>query len=649
MKRNTICTVCIAALLILAACENMVHDFHRKGGGGGGGGGGPSLTVIPGNLSLDRGLGYQFKVSGLSIDAVTWTVTGGNGKSTIGPGGFLSVHGEEADNTVLTVTAVSANNPQLKSTAAVTVKPFFLIEGGHESARIAIFYSDSRYKLEGTIRGGRVVFDPGSALPVDCRVIKSIRLSAYTEQRIGRRDDSGTLRVNLNGSGAIQFRAGSPVPIGTYAELQLINTALSGTYVQEADLYLGDRAPNGNWIWQAEWTPIGDASNPPASSFTGTYDGDEHLIDNLYINQAAGMGMGLFGLVYGATLRDIHIGPGSSVTGNIAVGGVAGAVMSGSTVTDCTNRGRVTGNTGVSGGVAGLNEGTMDNCSNYGSVTGENSSGGVVGSSDSGSIENCSNYGSVTGKNSSGGVAGSNAGIAAIIENCSNYGSVTGEDSSGGVVGSNDGSMVNCFNSKSGAVRGTVNTGGVVGQNRAPGSGDAAITACFNAAPVTGTGTGQTGGVAGRNYDNMNTTNALITACYNTGTVTGTGDDIGGVVGINQTSYGTATVTACYNSGAVTGTGSNIGGVIGENDGASATNSDCYWYQAAGVNVAASGIGTGGNTGATPFGDGPAWPANSGDWTIGAAIPAVPAPSYYWQSLGSWNGGAPQFPQLYWE
>jgi hypothetical protein len=192
---------------------------------------------------------------------------------------------------------------------------------------------------------------------------------------------------------------------------------------------------------------------------------------------------------------------------------------------------------------------------------------------------------------------------------------------------------------------GNTNTGGVVGENMAPGSSDSAIIACFNAAPVTGID--QTGGVAGRNYDNMNTTNALITACYNTGTVTGTEGDIGGVVGKNEKIYGTVTVTACYNSGAVTG-GSNIGGVIGQNDGG-ATNSDCYWYQAAGGNMAASGIGTGGITGATPFGDGPAWPTDGGDWTTGPHISPVSVPTYYWQSLGSWNGGNPQFPKLYWE
>jgi hypothetical protein len=661
-----------AAILALTGCENLAHDLHKKGGGAGKGKAPapviPSLTIVPGEKVLDRGLGYRFTVvvSGLSSDAVTWEVGGGNGRSVIGPeNGFLTVDGDEADDAVLTVRARSVEDPAITDTAAVTVQPLVTFEGGGPGAGLLTITYSNNDSIRGSIdASGRVVFDPGSVLPDDCRLIMSIEFETMGPQLVGRMDDEGrAIRVNMGADGIIRLRSGTPVPIGTYEELRLINTdvaSLAGVYRQEADLYLGDPAEG----WIQEWDPIGPDDVTP---FTGEYDGGGYLIDNLYIDRPAGEWQGLFGVLYGGELSTIRIGSGSSVTGDFIVGGVVGLAFDG-TVADCTNEGAVRGRQ-VVGGVAGVNgEGIMNNCSNSGAVTATVDSasriGGVAGGNvgSTGIMNNCFNTGKVTVTGTSsheiGGVVGNNI-ADGILSGCYNTGAVliTGgnPDGVGGVAGRNIGATLSaCYNS--GGIMtpdNSENIGGVAGSNQDDynvGIYDGVISACFNVGPVTGGS--PIGGVAGYNSQGESSLRTLITACYNSGTVTLTGTGrVGGVVGKNQRASGTALVTACYNSGAVTVSGTDVvGGVVGENQNG-ATTTACYWL--AGVPGANVTFGVGeaqDNNGAAPFAAG-AWPQNSGNWTSGPAVPlAGPAgPGYWWRSLGAWNGGNPVFPKLYWE
>jgi hypothetical protein len=168
------------------------------------------------------------------------------------------------------------------------------------------------------------------------------------------------------------------------------------------------------------------------------------------------------------------------------------------------------------------------------------------------------------------------------------------------------------------------------------------MTACSNSGrvTVTGTGTRNVGGVAGWN------TNGSISVCYNKATVNSnsSGSVTGGVVGLNDEA--SAIITACYNSGAVT-SGGSPGGVVGQNV-SGATNTACYWFAGAGGN-AASGVGTGGATGVTSFGAG-TWPSG-GEWGTGPALAegGTGGSGRWWQSIGRWNNGSPEFPVLYWE
>ena len=167
-----------------------------------------------------------------------------------------------------------------------------------------------------------------------------------------------------------------------------------------------------------EWTPIGTSSS---NSYRGTFDGNGHKIENLYINttDSGAENQGLFGLVgTGGTVQNLTVS--GSVKGHSYVGGVVG-YNNGGTVTGCifSGSGSVSGSYSV-GGVVGRNfGGTVENCYNTGSVNGSADSravGGVVGRNNSnGTVTNCTNTGSVSGPgNRVGGVVGYNRGSSTV-------------------------------------------------------------------------------------------------------------------------------------------------------------------------------------------------------------------------------------------
>ena len=121
-----------------------------------------------------------------------------------------------------------------------------------------------------------------------------------------------------------------------------------------------------------EWTPIGTESQP----YTGTFDGGNHTITGLKIDQSGTDNVGLIGrLGSGGKVQDV-------------------------TLTEVN----VTGGTYV-GGIAGQTDGTVENCSVNGTVTGQNQTGGIVGRNFS-TISGCSAEGTVTGNTNVGGISG---------------------------------------------------------------------------------------------------------------------------------------------------------------------------------------------------------------------------------------------------
>jgi hypothetical protein len=307
-----------------------------------------------------------------------------------------------------------------------------------------------------------------NGVPVECPVtytdatktiIQSVTVEDVGEILIGRNADESIELKTVGNALVLRDPDGGIIPIGSYAEFQLINTStttLAGKYEQIADLDLMDR----------EWTAIG-ASTPSGMTFTGSFDGGSHTIANLHI-ESSQIYQGLFGQISkSATLKNIGIISGS-VTGTTVVGGVCG--YSNGSITNCYNKGSVTGITQV-GGVCGFSSLSITASYNTGSVRGTTNVGGVCGYSsyDTGSVTACYNTGDVTGVRDVGGVSGHNIGS---ITACYNTGIVTGtsgnvEGNVGGVCGytehNSKGSITACYNT--GIVTGTTNVGGVCGYN----------------------------------------------------------------------------------------------------------------------------------------------------------------------------------------
>lgn len=323
-----------------------------------------------------------------------------------------------------------------------------------------------------------------------------------------------------------------------------------------------------------EWTPIGDGLNSKAYSFYGNFDGDGHMIANLYIDQPEKNGQGLFGSVY--TYYEKY------------------GIINNLTVT-----GKVTGKNAVGGIVGKLCCGTLDNCVSYVDVIGKGYSlgaGGLVGyltwfnsSGQQPTISNCKNYGSVSGFHA-GGLAGFS--IAACIENSLNYGTVSGSYNAGGIVGSintaefrpSDKETIISECGNYGAVNGTaINTraGGVVASLNGGGTGasnayTAYVHSCFNVGNVVNQGT-HTGGIVGI----IPEIKVEIKDCFNTGNVSSYSAIVHYVGGIAGKTEGTRNIVIknCYHAGTTEiGSGSaSRGAIVGMLDYYSDIN-NTYWY-----------------------------------------------------------------------
>jgi len=199
--------------------------------------------------------------------------------------------------------------------------------------------------------------------------------------------------------------------------------------------YYGEEWNNGKG-----WIPIGNA----AFFFRSKFDGAGYTVSGLYINNSDFIYSGLFGFVYGGTIANLSV-TNVDIRGNY-VGGVAGMVSNGSSITKCYVTGTVEGDANV-GGVAGIVQigSSVSNCYATGTVEGNAAVGGVVGSVHIDSnITNCYSTGTVKGDNQVGGVIGW-AGDNSSVTNCYAACMVEGNYIVGGVVGGYSGNLLtNC-------------------------------------------------------------------------------------------------------------------------------------------------------------------------------------------------------------
>ncbi len=168
-----------------------------------------------------------------------------------------------------------------------------------------------------------------------------------------------------------------------------------------------DATSTSGWASGSGFLPIGGAS----PYFTGEYDGDGHVISNLFISRSGSHNVGLFGFATGAVIHKVGV-PNATVTGTEYVGALVGR-LSNSTLTMSFSTGTVTGTHEV-GGLVGFIElgASVSNSYSRATVTASgNYNGGMAGvliDSES-SISNTYSTGSVPiGSSSIGGLLGVN-------------------------------------------------------------------------------------------------------------------------------------------------------------------------------------------------------------------------------------------------
>ena len=401
--------------------------------------------------------------------------------------------------------------------------------------------------------------------------------------------------------------------------------------INDADdlLEFRDGVNSGSLLWQTchvslgndidcssidSWTPIGNGTFTPTESgtvsaewtepaFKGIFDGQGHAIKNLVMTASPQTyaPYGLFGILYGAEVKNLTLGAESGDTGALTVtpqgrmdaGAVAG-VSYGATIQDVTNYYPMTipGNSSpnrVSLGMVGYLYGDADSgpsalsgLNNYGKVTATQSSDNTgngatsvqvagiagIGNTGAGSVINqisgSTNHAEIdanTGRCA--GVLGA-ANTRTALSECNNRGYVHNSFSTtrvGGlcvILGGNS-SITDSHNYGNVQVSssGSGNVGGLVCLVNAE---TAEISGSSNEGDITGAA--YTGGIA------ANLAVGTITLCVNTGDITGT-QYVGGIVGRQGNNTGWPYLNQCRSNATVTSQlasdgSSSTGGIVGQ-------------------------------------------------------------------------------------
>jgi len=282
------------------------------------------------------------------------------------------------------------------------------------------------------------------------------------------------------------------------------------------------------------WEPIGTEEN----SFKGVLDGDDHSINNLFINRPESSYVGLFSYVDEAEISNLSL-LSVDITGKTHVAALAANMyMDQEGEIGILENIRLTGSVSGTGGPVGgvIARSRQVNLTNIASEV--DVTGGLSGGSDFGGIVGNAQHDTfITGTYSMGDIYSENSRAGGItgtlfssrIENSFSTSNVTGRSDTGGLVGSAGGSSLSPSTISKSYATGNVIAfqddfmrsffGGLVGN-----SGITNIEDCY----ATGSVTGErgTGGLVGSFGDSENT----LTNSYAAGAVSGTENE-GGLVG----------------------------------------------------------------------------------------------------------------------
>lgn len=209
----------------------------------------------------------------------------------------------------------------------------------------------------------------------------------------------------------------------------------SNFYTQTADI---DASSTSGWFSGAGWSPIGSS----LINFLGSYDGQNHTIDGLFINRNTADNQGLFGVVgYQASVLNIGV-TNVNISGKDFVGALAGIL---SNASNCYTTGTVNGELYVGGITGRVYEGMVIEC--YSACVVNSSllyAGGFAGAVLN-IVENCYSTGDVNGNLDFGGFVGY-IGLDGDIRKCYSTGLINQEGGPfGGFAWKNDGIVDSTF------------------------------------------------------------------------------------------------------------------------------------------------------------------------------------------------------------
>ncbi len=418
--------------------------------------------------------------------------------------------------------------------------------------------------------------------------------------------------------------------IGNAHQLQLMVLDPSADYLLAGDIDAGETAGGDTaGMWSAAgFVPVGDNwTGDDSLHFSGSLDGQGHVIDGLSIDRADRPFNGLFGYIAeGGRVSDLGLvnarvaasggsGYASGALAGESHGRLAGVWVEDSTVAGDSNaigglvgynwgsleRARaanvqVSGSSSV-GGLAGQNGGIIDQAWSSGTVSGDSGVGGLVGISvDSGEIGNAWSSAAVSADTSTaGGLVGQNLGRLDTVYARGAVG-ISGASgfAAGGLVGENRGSIANAYATGAVIAAGSAMVGGLVGSNNGGGIQDAYATGAVTGYEAVG---GLVGGNMNREetdgWGNVSVTTASLANSYATGLVRASGGYGGGLAGLNLGSI-RASFWNAETSGQALGIGYSEGAIAGEASGLTSQGLlDLATFAAAGWSIDDVGGGSG--------------------------------------------------------
>lgn len=166
--------------------------------------------------------------------------------------------------------------------------------------------------------------------------------------------------------------------INTVDDLKTVSLDLAGKFTLNADLDLTGE----------NWAPLGTDSAP----FTGTFDGNGHVIKNLTYNSSEANKIGLFGVAKDATIKNLGL-ENVNIYAHDNVAGLLGFEKTNCTISGCYVTGKISGRDHVGALLGGGDAGTVTNITDSYAVayvySRETQAGGLVGITKDVTIDRC--------------------------------------------------------------------------------------------------------------------------------------------------------------------------------------------------------------------------------------------------------------------